>query len=319
MSYFKQEIIKITLPTPFAVGDVHAYLLVGDTLTLVDCGTKTEESRNALEAGLQAEGYSLSDIEQLLITHHHPDHAGGSSFLREEIPYIGHPGNQRWLALEEAFQQEHDEFFLSLSKTLGVPREYEGFIKYLRSSLRYSGNRTLTSFLNNGDEVPGHPGWKVIETLGHAQSHISLYRELDGSMVGGDHLLDRISPNPLIEPPVKPGEERPKSLLQYNASIKELYQMPISIVYPGHGGNIEDVQGIITRNLDRQHERAMNVKAMLEGKPMSAFEVCIQLFPKVFRKEPGLTLSETVGQLDYLLDLEAIQPEETKSGMVYSI
>ncbi|PLT28247.1 MBL fold metallo-hydrolase [Peribacillus deserti] len=319
MPQSKTDIIKLTLPTPFAVGDVHAYLLKGDVLTLIDTGTKTDKSRQALEQGLEMQGYRLSDIEQILITHHHPDHAGGADFLSPDLPFVGHKNNQRWLTLSDEFLQEHDEFFYTHSKILGVPPEYIGFIKYLRQSLKFSSNRTLTGYLQNGDAVPGHPGWQVVETLGHAQSHISLYRETDGRLIGGDHLLAKISPNPLIEPPLVKGEERAKSLLQYNQSIKELYDLPISLVYPGHGENITDVRDVINRNLNRQHERAMTVKGMIKEKPSTAFELCSRLFPKVFMKEPGLTLSETIGQLDYLLDREDIRLEETETGILYTL
>ena len=44
MAEWKDGIAKITLPTPFAVGDVNAYLIKGERLTLVDCGIKTKES-----------------------------------------------------------------------------------------------------------------------------------------------------------------------------------------------------------------------------------------------------------------------------------
>ncbi|WP_409289113.1 MBL fold metallo-hydrolase [Peribacillus sp. SCS-37] len=317
MSHAVNTIVKIPLPTPFAVGDVHAYLLKGDVLTLVDTGTNTNESKHALQQGLLSEGFQLSDIEQVIITHHHPDHAGGAGFLPAHVPYLGHEANQRWLLLQDDFIREHDEFFLGLARELGVPVEYIGFIKYLRGSLKFASNRPLTGFLKDGSELPGHPGWTVVETLGHAQSHISLYHEQNGYMIGGDHLLARISPNPLIEPPKEKGGERPKSLLQYNQSIKELSEMPISHVYPGHGENISDTAALIKRNLDRQHDRAMTVKSMIASKASTAFEICTLLFPKVFLKEPGLTLSETVGQLDYLLAAGEIHEEETDSGIIY--
>jgi hypothetical protein len=37
-----------------------------------------------------------------------------------------------------------------------------------------------------------------------------------------------------------------------------------------------------------------------EKHSMTALEVCEELFPQVFKKELALTLSETLGQLDYL-------------------
>ena len=41
---------KIIIPTPFAVGDVNAYLVKGDALTLIDAGPKTDEALIALTA-----------------------------------------------------------------------------------------------------------------------------------------------------------------------------------------------------------------------------------------------------------------------------
>ena len=38
MTEWIDGIAKLTLPTPFPVGDVNAYLIKGDRLTLVDAG-----------------------------------------------------------------------------------------------------------------------------------------------------------------------------------------------------------------------------------------------------------------------------------------
>lgn len=61
------------------------------------------------------------------------------------------------------------------------------------------------------------------------------------------------------------------------------------------------------------------MKSMLQDKPLSAFEVCQQLFPKVYLQEVGLTLSETIGQLDYLEDLGEIETETQSGVILYSI
>ena len=51
----------------------------------------------------------------------------------------------------------------------------------------------------------------------------------------------------------------------------------------------------------------MLVKDMVEEKPLTAFEVCQRLFPKLYHTEVGLTLWESIGQLDYLADLGEIE------------
>jgi glyoxylase-like metal-dependent hydrolase (beta-lactamase superfamily II) len=319
MTEWKNNIAKISLPTPFPVGDVNVYVIKGDTLTLIDTGLKTEQGKDALEHGLTDIGLSLSDIEQIVLTHHHPDHAGGLGFFREDIPVYGHPNNQRFLLMTDDFINEHDMFYLDFASKLGVPSEYKELITQFRRSATYISPRTLRSGLLEGESIPGHPDWKVIETPGHAQSHISFYRDTDSVMIGGDHLLEKISPNPLMEPPLQKGHERPKPLLQYHDSLKKCLEVPLAMVYTGHGNEVFDVPGLIKKQMERQHMRAMNVKQMLKEKPSTGFEICRQLFPSAYQKELGLTLSETVGQLDYLQHLGEIKAEIVSEAIIYSV
>jgi len=58
---------------------------------------------------------------------------------------------------------------------------------------------------------------------------------------------------------------------------------------------------------------------MLSESPSTAFQICQRLFPKVYLKELGLTLSETIAQLDYLLDLGEIKGVHTEEGVIYSV
>ncbi|PLT34789.1 MBL fold metallo-hydrolase [Bacillus sp. V5-8f] len=319
MTEWNNGVAKISLPTPFPVGDVNVYLLKGDALTLIDTGLSTEQGKEALIRGLGQVGLRLEDIEQIVLTHHHPDHAGGLGLFSQDVPVYGHPNNQRFLLMTDEFIEEHERFYLDFARKLGVPEDYKKMIAQIRRSAKYVSPRVLRSGLIEGDAVPAHADWKVIETPGHAQSHISFYREKDGVMIGGDHLLEKISPNPLMEPPIHPGEERPKPLLQYNESLNKWLGIPISMLYTGHGNEVFDVPGVIKKQRERQHLRAMNVKKMLEGKALSGFEVCRRLFPAVYEKELGLTLSETVGQLDYLENLGEIKAEEKSGTILYSV
>src|SRR5690625_6240969 len=86
LKILNQTIHQLTLPTPFAVGDVHVYLIKGDMLSLVDAGVKTKEAWESLTHQLKQLGYRPEDIEQLILTHHHPDHIG----LIEEFPRLHH-------------------------------------------------------------------------------------------------------------------------------------------------------------------------------------------------------------------------------------
>ena len=293
------NISKIILPTPYPVGDVNAYLLKGDVLTLVDAGPKTEETYEALKWGIHAAGYVMQDIEQVVLTHHHPDHAGWlDAFPHAEI--LGHQYIDHWLRQEKSFIDYRNKFYETELHYEGVPKDVIERIIYVRGEMELFGTRPLTKFLQEGDTLPGHPGIKIYEMPGHAQSHLLFHDEKSGEAIGGDLVLDKVSSNPLMEPPVDLSMERPRSLLQYIDSMKRIAAMPITKMYGGHGEAVTNAAELIEERLQKQQGRAMKVLSFFEERPLTVYEVNQILFPKVYKTQPGLTLSETLGQLDYL-------------------
>ncbi|MBT2677614.1 MBL fold metallo-hydrolase [Bacillus sp. ISL-35] len=319
MAEWKDGIAKLTLPTPFPVGDVNAYLIKGDRLTLVDAGTKTEDSWESFKSQLADLRLTPEDIEQVILTHDHPDHVGMLDYLSPGLEVYGHHLNERWINRTSEFEKEHQEFYENFFSQSAIPDQFfVPSMKIMKKTLVFSCNRSLTGTIAENDIPPALPGWRVIETPGHAQSHIVLLREKDGTMIAGDTILAGISPNPLLEPPL-PGEtERPKPLVQYNHSLKKLLQHPVGLVYTGHGTEITELHRLIEKRLARQHDRAMQVRGMLEGRELTVFEICKLLFPTVYERELNLTISETVGQLDYLQSLDAISAREEGTSFVYT-
>jgi glyoxylase-like metal-dependent hydrolase (beta-lactamase superfamily II) len=310
MTEWTDGIAKLTMPTPFKVGDVNAYLIKGDRLTLVDAGIKTKASWNSFKAQLADLHLSTNDIEQVIITHHHADHVGMLDFLSDKVKVYGHPLNEQWINPTEAFFQEQEDFFRRQFLDFGIPPEYFPALLNIRQSLRYSCNRSLTGELIEGMVPPGLREWGVIETPGHAQSQIALYREKDGILIGGDLILSHISPNPFLESPAPGEKERPRPQLQHNDSMKKLLSYPIQFVYTGHGEEVFQLRELIEKRLLHQHERAMKVNNWLKEEQQTVFELCKRLFPAAYKRELMLTLSETVGQLDYLSSIGEISSKD---------
>ncbi|SES82077.1 Glyoxylase, beta-lactamase superfamily II [Oceanobacillus limi] len=316
MKILDQKISQLTIPTPFAVGDTHVYLLKGDMLSLVDAGVKTKEAREAFMIQLKELGYKPTDIEQIILTHHHPDHIG----LIEEFPrarsIVAHENVDLWLTRNESFFQHYECFFRELFVTSGVPEQFMGFLDKLRVPLRYAGKGHVTNVISEGDVLPGHQEWKVIETKGHAQSHLSFINKNDGSFIGGDHILSHISSNPLIEPPINEEEARPKPMLQYRSNLQKCLDLGISKVYPGHGDIFSNVETLVPLRLEKQEQRAGKVLTLLKEYPQTAFQLCQQIFPRQYKKQLDLTMSETIGQLDYLEDSNLIS-KTYEGGLLY--
>jgi glyoxylase-like metal-dependent hydrolase (beta-lactamase superfamily II) len=319
MTEWKDGIAKLTLPTPFPVGDVNAYLIKGDRLTLIDAGTKTPDAWDSFKSQLGELNLRPEDIEQVILTHHHPDHVGLLDYLSPELEVYGHYLNERWIKRTEEFEREHRHFYEKIFNQFGIPQPYFlPSVKVMKKTMVFSCDRSLTGIVKESDVPPALPGWHILETPGHAQSHIVLLREQDGVMIAGDTILAGISPNPLLEPPL-PGEtERPQPLVQYNASLGKLLEYPVQLVYTGHGKEITELHALIEKRLGRQHERAMQVREMLAGKSSTVYEICQQLFPGIYERELNLTISETVGQLDYLQSLDAVSVREEGTTFFYT-
>jgi glyoxylase-like metal-dependent hydrolase (beta-lactamase superfamily II) len=77
------DVHRLELPTPFAIGPVSSYVLKGEPLTLVDPGPRMDRTREALEDGLRDLGLRVEDVELLVLTHQHHDHVGLAAEVRE--------------------------------------------------------------------------------------------------------------------------------------------------------------------------------------------------------------------------------------------
>ncbi|HLS34603.1 MAG TPA: MBL fold metallo-hydrolase [Bacillota bacterium] len=310
-----RNVYQLTIPTPFHVGDVHMYLIVDEAISLIDAGVKTEEAWETLKTQLSDLGFQTSDIDQIFLTHHHPDHIG----LVEKFPQatlLAHPNVDVWLRQDKQFLTKYIHYYKKMLHETGVPKALHHKIDDLKNLLYFSGRGKLMKTLQDGDQLPGHEKWRVIETKGHAQSHISFFREEDGLFIGGDHLLYNMSPNPIIEPPYTDEKERSKPLLQYRQNLKKCASLNIKTVLPGHGKTFSHVNEYVDKQLQEQEKRAKRVLQMLKQKKLTPFEISKKLFPRHYESQLQLTMSEAIGQLDYLLAYEKVS-QEAINGVQY--
>ncbi|HLR01387.1 MAG TPA: MBL fold metallo-hydrolase [Virgibacillus sp.] len=316
MTVYTHSIQQLTVPTPFSVGDVHAYLLKGETLSLIDAGIKTSEAWRALKTQLKACGYLPRDIEQIILTHHHPDHTG----LIDQFPRVktiaAHPEVNIWLKKDKAFLQRYEHFFKTAFTHWGVPEHYVSSLDKQRLSLQYAGNGEVTDIIQEGDCLPGHPDFHVFETKGHAQTHLSFLRKDDGAFFAGDHLLPHIASNPLMEAPYNPKDNRPKPLLQYRRNLRKCLNLPIQTVYPGHGAIFSDFHTLIAKRLKKQENQANKLLTFMVHMPQTPFQLCMQLYPHRYTELLDLTMSQTVSLLDFLHENHFVD-RTIKNDIVY--
>ncbi|MGE5703781.1 MAG: MBL fold metallo-hydrolase [Clostridia bacterium] len=317
-----EGVYQISIPTPFSVGAVNLYLVVGETLTLVDVGPQTEEAWTALTNGLEEIGYRLSDIEQVVLTHHHVDHCGLLERVREASGAVtyAHPLAKPYVEQDKTFMEFHDQFFLQLYRESGVPEEKLALIKrYHQMITTFSRNSTIDTHLKHEQMVPGLTDWQILYTPGHSQSHLSLYRAKDRVMIAGDHIIKHISSNAFIEPPRDHTRSRPLTLVQYRTALEMCADMEIDLILPGHGEIVTNHRELIHTRLNKNWERTGVLRKLLHDGEKTAYQLTELLFPTLIHKEMPLTLSETLGHIDLLSILHQVEIQKRDGVFYYSL
>jgi glyoxylase-like metal-dependent hydrolase (beta-lactamase superfamily II) len=115
----------LALPTGLAVGDVNAYVIDADPLTLVDTGPPTPAALAALERGLQEHRRRMEDLELVVLTHQHIDHVGLAPLIAERsgAQVAAAAGLSSYLADLARAREEDIAVFSALMDRYGVPRD----------------------------------------------------------------------------------------------------------------------------------------------------------------------------------------------------
>ena len=95
----------------------------------------------------------------------------------------------------------------------------------------------ITMPLRDGDELKLRDRtFTVHHRPGHSPTDTIFHDAARRELLGGDHLIARISSNPLITAPLDGSGERPKALLTYLRSLRATQAMDdIDVVHAGHG------------------------------------------------------------------------------------
>jgi glyoxylase-like metal-dependent hydrolase (beta-lactamase superfamily II) len=122
--------------------------------------------------------------------------------------------------------------------------------------------------LEAGDEVDG---WRVDVLPGHADGHIVLERE--GVVLAGDTILTGITPAIGLYP-----NSRPDPLGDYLESLRWYEERAPRVAYTGHRDPVADPAARAAEIAVHHAHRLDRTEAALDGTPLSAYEVSLELF-----------------------------------------
>jgi glyoxylase-like metal-dependent hydrolase (beta-lactamase superfamily II) len=310
----------LAIPTPFAVGRVNCYLIDDDPLTLVDTGPNSGTALTELENALAAHGRRVEDLERIVLTHQHIDHIGLANILAERsgAEVCSLAALAPWLAEYGRSMEEDDRFAEAVMARHGIPEDIRYALRAVTGQFRAWGGRADVSVLLEEGDTLGFAGrsWTVHHRPGHSPSDTVFHDEASGELIGGDHLIKKISSNPLVSRPLDGStDERPKALRIYLDSLAATREMALSRVWPGHGEPISDHAALIDERARLHTRRAEKLHALITEQPRSAYELAQAMWGNVAVTQAYLTLSEVLGHTDLLLDEGRVREAE-KDGVV---
>lgn len=300
------DIYQIQIPLPFALRLVNCYLLHGDDgWTVVDTGLNTAAAREAWAAAFHELHITPDAIQQIVLTHTHPDHYGLAGWFCQQPPhplpvYLSpeedHAARTIWgtdLLLSDTYR----DFW----HNLGIPADLAANLMQATNDTRlqtFPHPATHSLIYPNTAVRLGNRLMRTIHTPGHSDGQLMFYDEADQLLLCGDHVLGKITPNISLWPGAMPNP-----LGAYLASLAELSHLPVRLALPGHGPLLTDWYGRIAQLTTHHAERLTFIEQAIT-KPMTIFAISQTLFnhSRLSLHEMRFAATETWAHVRYLLE-----------------
>jgi glyoxylase-like metal-dependent hydrolase (beta-lactamase superfamily II) len=216
-----------------------------------------ESTLPTLRKELAARGLSVRDLEALVLTHIHLDHAGATGTMVRENPrlavYVHVNGMPHMIdpsrLLSSAGRLWGDDLKRLFGETLQVPAE---------NLRRLEGGETLTV---------GQQKLEVIYTPGHASHHVSYFDSQEGLMFVGDTAGIRIEGGPYILPATPPPDI---SLELWEDSFAKILVRKPRQLFLTHYGVSSDPVAHIAEFRERLHQWAALTAEVIGTAPSDA-------------------------------------------------
>jgi glyoxylase-like metal-dependent hydrolase (beta-lactamase superfamily II) len=310
---------RIQLGNTVFEGKNAVYVLDGadDRLGLVDAGVATPETRADLESGLADFGYDLADVDDIVLTHWHADHAGLAGEIQAEsgATVRVHAADADLVAGDaDAWDHYHDLEDRRFEEWR-LPAEPRAELRaFLDDHAGVQGEAVDVTPFEGGDRLRvGGVDLDVVHLPGHAAGLCGFaFDSVDGrEAFVGDAILPTYTPN------VGGADLRVDSpLRQYVGSLACVVSAGWTRAWPGHRDPIGDPAERARTILDHHRERTRRVVDVLSTHgPCDVWTVSAHLFGDLERIHVLHGPGEAWAHLDHLAEAGAVE----RDGHAYAL
>ena len=232
-------------------GYANTYLIEDEgSFVAVDVGTSMAAKKIFLH--FSERSIDIDSLKMVTATHFHIDHVGGISNLVKLFPNIRVcfsaivqnylDGTEKlalispvkWItALLPVAMAEDDHIrntvFALSSDKIGIP------LPFLRNNL--SLDYKAECVLEEGQQIPYLPHWRLIKTPGHTPDSLCLYNGTEHTLISGDTILNMR------------GSGEVNKFCSHCEAIKKSFERLLSLdirtLYPGHGNALDDIENLM--------------------------------------------------------------------------
>ena len=313
------ELGLVSLGNTAFEGNNNAYVLGLEddaATTLVDTGVAVDVTREQLREGLESYGVSFEEIEHIVLTHHHADHAGLAGEIQAQSGCAVHVheadaplvegGGETTDSEAERVRSHIDEW--------GMPEEkQQALLSFLTGSSSINGDAVdVTTFTDGARFDLGSVELEAVHMPGHTSGLCGfVFDGRDGEEVfSGDALLPYYTPN------VGGADTRVESpLAKYLDTLAAMVERGYTRAWPGHRGPIIDPPGRAADIVVHHRERTERVLRVLEDGAATPWEVSAELFGELVSIHILHGPGEAYAHLDHLHEAGVVD----RDGRSYEI
>jgi len=277
-------------------GPVNIYLFKGKRNVLLDTGPK--QTVTLLENSLRDIGLSLADIDSIILTHGHPDHYGSAYRISKQSKAVVkvHEDDKRLVETGSDVPASKSWEFLEIA---GVPVYFKASARVINFMInQLADNCEIGQVLQDGDRlIMGNYTGTVLSTPGHSKGSVCIYIEEKNIVFSGDHLLEHITPNPLVMLDNSNLLPQRQSQLEFYSSINKIEQLKPNVIYPGHGRAITDLSFTVNKYKSQFKKRQKHILSIISSGEYTVYEIARKVFPDLRGLELGFNIFLSVSEV----------------------